>query len=157
MGRPGLGALGVGTRWLAGPLVLAGFFLPWGHGPGVLAANEFSGFKLVGFAGHLQQLDLGFATGSGLWLARVALLAIPVTATWLTVLAPRHSRHPAYRLSGWYVVAFTAFALGIGAVRDGVVIPPTGLALLAVGAVLFVASEAASTLAHSRQPVADAQ
>ena len=51
------------ARLVVGPLALAGFLLPWAHGPGILAANEFTGFTLVGFAGRLQQLNLSLTLG----------------------------------------------------------------------------------------------
>ena len=54
-------------RFAAGPLALAGFFLPWASGPGPYTATEFTGFTLVGFAGRLQGLDLSIAAGATLW------------------------------------------------------------------------------------------
>ena len=60
----------LGLRLCVGPLALVGFFLPWTHGSGVLAGNEFTGFRLVGFAGRLEQLDLGLAEGGLLRVAR---------------------------------------------------------------------------------------
>ncbi len=131
------GRLGVG------PLALASFFLPWAHGPGPLAASEFTGYRLVGYAGRLQELDLSLGAGAALWAARLLVLAVVVAAAWQTMLAPWHRSHPAYPISGWYLVALGAVAIGIGISRVGVVIPPPGLLLLALAGGLFAAAEAA--------------
>lgn len=129
------------ARMAVGPLALAAFFLPWAHGPGPLSATEFTGYRLVGYAGRLQALDLSPGEGAVLWLARALILAVAVAATWQTLLAPRHRSHPVYPLSGWYLVALAAIALGIGAAREGFVVPPPGLLLLAIAGGLFAASE----------------
>ncbi len=129
------------TRLGVGPLALAAFFLPWAHGPGPLSATEFSGYRLVGYAGRLQALDLSIGEGAALWLARLLILAVAVAATWQTLLAPRHRSHPAYPLSGWYLVALAAIALGIGLARAGLVVPPPGLLLLAIAGGLFAVGE----------------
>ena len=63
-----------GARLMAGPLALAAFFLPWGTGPGPLAATDFSGPSLVAFAGRLQILDLPPAWHAALLTVRVAVL-----------------------------------------------------------------------------------
>ena len=65
-----------------GPLAIAGFFLPWAHGPGPFAANEFTGFALVGFAGRLQALDLSVAQGGLLWAFRLGILGVAIAGTW---------------------------------------------------------------------------
>lgn len=125
-------------RFGVGPLAIAGFFLPWAHGPGPFAANEFTGFTLVGFAGRLQALDLSLAQGGMLWAIRLAILGVAVSGAWQTLLAPIHRGHLGYPLSGWYLVCAAAVCLAIGLARSGVAAPPTGLACLVGAGVLFV-------------------
>jgi hypothetical protein len=129
-----------GVRTAAGPFALAGFFLPWAHGPGVLAASEFTGFSLVAFTGRLQQLDLSVTAGAVLLAIRIAILMVAVCATWLTLLAPLHSWHFGYTLSGWYIVVLGLFAATIGLLRAGLEFPPIGLGLWLAGSVAFVAT-----------------
>jgi hypothetical protein len=140
------------VRLSVGPLAMAAFFLPWAHGPGPLAATRFTGFTLVGFAGRLQALDLSLVEGGILWFARLAILGVAVTAAWQIVLAPRHRRHAAYPVSGWYIAALGVLALGIGVIRSGVTAPPAGLALLALAGLAFAGCEVAALTArtHSR-------
>ena len=125
-------------RMSVGPLAVVGFFLPWAHGPGVLAANHFTGFSLVGFAGRLQQLDLSLTVGGGLWTARLAILGVAIAGAWQTLLAPLHSWHPGYPASGWYLVVFSALAAAIGVAKSGPAFPPLGLACVIASAVLFL-------------------
>ncbi len=129
------------ARMCAGPLALAGFFLPWAQGPGPLAATSFSGFGLVGFAGRLQALDLAPAESWSLLLARLLVLGVAVAAAWQCALAPAHRWHPVYALSGWYVAVFAALAAAIGAAREGLAVPQPGLALVIAGGALFAATE----------------
>ncbi len=129
------------ARLVAGPLVLAGFFLPWAEGPGILAATEFTGFKLVSFTGRLEQLDLSLLQSGGLWLVRLILLGVVVAAVWHSLLAAVHRRHRFYGLSGWYLVTVMTLALGLGLARYGLVLPPAGLALCGGGALLFALCE----------------
>lgn len=129
------------ARLAVGPLALVAFFLPWAHGPGPLAATEFTGYRLVGYAGRLQALDFSLSQGAALWSARLVILAVAVAATWQTLLAPRHRSNPFYPISGWYLVALAAAALGIGVARAGVVVPPPGLLLLGLAGALFTAAE----------------
>lgn len=124
----------------AGPLAIAGFFLPWAHGPGPFAANEFTGFTLVGFAGRLQALDLSIAEGGLLWAIRLAILGVAVAGVWQVLLAPAHRRHVAYPASGWYLVGAAGVCLGVGVLRSGITAPPLGLALVVCSAVAFVVS-----------------
>lgn len=131
------------ARLAVGPLALAAFFLPWAHGPGPLAATEFTGYRLVGYAGRLQALDLSVTQGAALWAVRILILGVAVAATWQTILAPHHRTHPVYTLSGWYLVVLAIASLGIGASRAGLVLPPSGLALLGLAALLFAAAELA--------------
>lgn len=139
------------ARMCVGPLALAGFFLPWAHGPGPLAATQFTGYQLVGYAGRLQALDLSLAAGGGLWLARLVVLGVAVAGVWQLVLAPAHRWHPLYAFSGWYLVAMAVVALGLGVARAGVVVPPWGLALLAAAGVVFAAGEAWRLVAGRRR------
>ena len=129
------------ARLLAGPLALVGFFLPWAHGPGVLAATEFSGFKLVQFAVRLQLLDLAPGISGALLTFRLLILGVAVAATWLSVLAPGHRWHFAYRLSGWYIVVLAAVALALGLAKSGIEVPPLGFALWFAGAAFFLVAE----------------
>lgn len=123
-----------------GPLAIAGFFLPWAHGPGPFAANEFTGFALVGFAGRLQALDLSVAQGGLLWAFRLGILGVAIAGTWQLLLAPRHHGHPAYHVSGWYLAAAGVLILATGVLRAGLTLPPAGLACIAIAAALFVVS-----------------
>ena len=127
------------ARIASGPLALGGFFLPWTHGPGVLSARTFSGYDLVGAADRLRQLELSPGQGVALVGVRLGILAIAIAATWLTLLAPWHSRHIAYIASGWYLAIAVLVALTIGIIRAGLVLPPAGLALWLLGAGLFIA------------------
>ena len=129
------------ARLAVGPLALAAFFLPCAHGPGPLAATEFTGYRLVGYAGRLQALDFSVSQGAALWSVRMVILAVAVAATWQTLLAPRHRSNPVYPISGWYLVALAGVALGIGVARAGVVVPPPGLLLLGLAGALFTAAE----------------
>jgi hypothetical protein len=127
-----------------GPLVLAGFFLPWAHGPSVLAQESYSGFELVGFAGRLQALDLGFSASAALWSVRLLILGVAIAAAWHTVLAPAARWHFVYPLSGWYLGIAGGVAAGIGIWRAGIEQPPLGLGLWLAGGALFVACEVAA-------------
>lgn len=136
-------------RYFVGPLAIAGFFLPWTHGPGVLAATEFSGFSLVGYTGLLQALDLPLAAAATLWLVRLLVLATVVAGAWQAVLAPWHRWHAAYVPSGWYLAGFAALAASLGLLRSGLVVPPAGLALMMAAGGAFVACQAAAPLARA--------
>lgn len=128
-------------RVAAGPLVFVGFFLPWAKGPGLFAATDFTGFKLVQFAGRLQLLDLPVAMGGSLLAVRLLILLVAVAAVWLTLLAPAHRWHAVYWLSGWYITGLAALALVIGITRSGITFPPTGFALWLLGALAFLVNE----------------
>lgn len=133
-----------GARVCVGPLALAGFFLPWAQGPGPLAATEFTGYKLVGYAGRLQALDLSPSASGALWAIRLVILAVAVAAVWQAVLAPWARHHPVYRWSGWYLVLLATVCAALGIARHGVVLPPVGLALFLVAAGLFLTAELAA-------------
>ena len=124
-------------RLCVGPLAFAGFFLPWTHGVGPLAGTDFTGFRLFGFAGRLQALDLTPAQDGVLWLVRLLILGVAIAALWHTLLAPAHRGHRAYALSGWYLVVFATTAMLLGLLRAGITAPPLGLALLGASAVIF--------------------
>ncbi len=127
-------------RFVAGPLVLLGFFLPWASGPGPYAATEFTGFTLVGFSGRLQALDLTLAQGATLWAFRLAILGVAIAAAWQLVLSPAPRIHRAYGISGWYLVGAAALLVLIGVARSGIVMPPAGFALVVLGAAAFLVS-----------------
>lgn len=137
------------SRLAVGPIALVAFFLPWAHGPGPLAATEFTGYRLVGYAGRLQALEVSVSQGAALWFVRMIILAVAVAATWQTLLAPRHRSNPVYPISGWYLVALAGVALSIGVARAGVVVPPPGLLLLGLAGALFTAAELTSVRASS--------
>ncbi|MGI8423538.1 MAG: hypothetical protein ACR2NO_05420 [Chloroflexota bacterium] len=128
-------------RLSVGPLALAGFFLPWAHGPGALAATRFSGFTLVGFVGRLRALDLAPGEEAALWIVRVLILGVAVAGVWQAVLAPFARWHAGYRISGWYVSAFAAVAAAVGLARAGITLPPAGLALVVLSGAVFAACE----------------
>lgn len=132
---------------------MVAFFLPWAHGPGPLAATQFTGFTLVGFAGRLQALDLSLTQGGLLWLARLLILGVVVAAAWQTVLAPWNRRHGAYPISGWYITVFALGTLAIGAVRTGVEFPSAGLLVLAISGAVFVGCEAVQLAGNIRAPL----
>lgn len=134
------------ARVVCGPLALAAFFLPWVRGSGLLAGYTFSGFDLVGFAGRVEQLDLGPLAGGGLWLLRALLVGVAVAAAWLTLLAPLAPRHPVCRLSGWYLALLAGALLAVEAARGDLSPLPSGLALWLAGAALFLGCEAFSLL-----------
>jgi hypothetical protein len=136
-----LNAMLVVARVSAGPLVLSGFFLPWAHGAGPLAATVFTGFTLIGFAGRLVLLDLTPGQSVAVWAVRLLVLGVAVAAAWQTLLAPAHRWHPAYAWSGWYLVAGIVIALSAGVYRSGIVLPTSGLLLWLTGAGLFVVAE----------------
>jgi hypothetical protein len=123
---------------LAGPLALVAFFLPWTSGPGILAIETYSGFDLVRVTGVLQSLELPAAEGATLVAVRVLLLAIPVAATWVTILAPAHRWHWAYPAAAAYLVAITPAILLARLLITGDVLPSPGLALLVLASMLLV-------------------
>ncbi|MGE0599246.1 MAG: hypothetical protein AB7J35_07620 [Dehalococcoidia bacterium] len=121
-------------------MAFAGFFLPWATGPGPLAATDFTGFTLVGFAGRLQALDLSLTAGATLWAIRLAILGVAIAATWQTVLAPKHRAHFGYPISGWYLVVSAILLVGIGLTRRGITLPPSGFALVVAAGACFLVS-----------------
>jgi hypothetical protein len=144
------------ARISVGPLALAGFFLPWAHGPGPLAATEFTGYKLVGYAGRLQALDLSPSQSGTLWAIRLLILGVAVAAVWQSVLAPWARHHPVYRWSGWYLVLLAAICAALGVARHGIVAPPPGLALLLVAAAVFAAVEVFRLRRRGAAPISTA-
>lgn len=140
------------VRLGAGPLALAGFFLPWSAGPGPFAAYDFTGFTLVGFAGRLQALDLSLAAGTMLWAIRLLILGVAITGAWQTVLAPAHRGHFGYPLSGWYLVGAALVLLAIGLARSGLTVPPLGFAMVVAGALCFAVGWAFERRLHQAKP-----
>ena len=126
------------SRRAAGP---RGILPALGAWPVVLAATEFTGFKLVQFAGRLQLLDLAPGVSGALLTFRLLILGVAVAATWLSVLAPGHRWHFGYRLSGWYIVVLAAVALALGLAKSGIEVPPLGFALWFAGAAFFLVAE----------------
>ena len=133
-----------GARLAAGPLALAAFFLPWGAGPGPLAATDFSGPSLVAFAGRLQILDLPPAWHAALLTVRIAVLGVAITATWRTLLALIAPRHRLYGVSGGYLAGAAVALLAVRLAISVPATPPAGVLLLAAAAVLI----AAGPIAH---------
>lgn len=131
---------GVMARLVVGPMAVVGFFLPWTHGVGPLAANDFTGFRLAGYAGRLQALDLSLAQGGILLLVRLLIVGVAVAGAWQMLLAPRHHWHGVYVASGWYLAGFAAVSLGLGLLNAGITVPPVGLALVVGAGVVFVAN-----------------
>lgn len=121
--------------------MLAGFFLPWVHGPGLLDDRSFSGFRLVSFTGQLE--DAGLAPLPELaWLGvRALLVFVAIAAAWQTLLAPRFRWHAAYRLSGWFLVVSGVGAVTFCASQWGLGAPLAGLVLVLTGCALFALCE----------------
>ncbi len=154
--KPLLGVtLRIGARVTTGPLALAAFFLPWLRGSRLLAGYSFSGFDLVGFAGRVEQLDLGPFAGGSLWLLRAILLGVAVAAAWQTLLAPLAPRHPVCRLSGWYLALLAITLLAVEAARGDLEPVASGLVLWLAAAALFLAGEAAGMLRRRRSRLPD--
>jgi hypothetical protein len=147
------------ARLMAGPLALAAFFLPWGGGPGPLAATEFSGYSLVGFAGRLQILELSAGERAAVLAFRLLVLGVAVAGAWQTVLAPRWRSQPLYRWSAWYLAAMAAGMVALGAWVGGSMVPPAGVALLAVAAVCAMGPRVRWGRPRNRtnEPLAEAQ
>lgn len=129
-----------------GPLALGALFLPWWRGSGPLAGLDFTGFELIALSGDLQVMASSTSESLGLWGARIGLLVAAALAAWQTLLAPALRWHPAYRLSGWLLVALATVALGAALLRGGGA-PLPGLALFALAAAAFAACELRSPAA----------
>lgn len=135
------------AAWLAGlaagPLAVAGFFLPWTEGPGALASVDFSGYGLVAFSGRLTALDLGAVHIAALVAFRLAVLGVGVAALINALLAPAFRWHPAYAASGWAVVAAAPAVLALCLLLPGEpTAPGAGAGLILAGALAFAAAEA---------------
>ncbi|MGD9933905.1 MAG: hypothetical protein AB7T37_09305 [Dehalococcoidia bacterium] len=127
------------ARMAAGPMVLAGFFLPWVNGHGVLVGERYSGYDVVRLAGYLQRADLTPGEQVALTLSRIALVGMVAAALWLTALAPRWQASRLHRASGWYIVAAGAAIASSVAWWDGLSTAP-GMLLVAGGAAAWVAT-----------------
>lgn len=128
------------ARLVAGPMVLAGFFLPWIDGHGVLAGERYSGYDIVRLAGYLQSAELTAAEHVALTVARVALVGMVAAALWLTALAPRWHTSRLHSVSGWYLVTTGIVVVAGVAWWDGFSRAP-GMLLVAVGAAAWVAAQ----------------
>ncbi len=144
MRNPGA-AMFVG-RLALGPAALAGFFLPWADGRGVLAGARFSGYELLHSATFLQSAGIDGSTTALAAVARAVLVVFAVTAVCHTLLAIMVPNGLGPRVTGWLLVALTATVVGVAIWQAGM--PLFGLWLAAAGAGGFALSEA---LAHPRK------
>ena len=126
---------------VAGPAVLAGYFLPWIRGSGVLAGQSFSGLDLVRLGDVLPLLVEVPGGNPAVLVLRVAAVGVVVAAVWLTLLAPAHRWHVAYAASGWYLVATLLLLLWVHIDRQQAAWPPSGAMAWLAGVACFVASE----------------
>ena len=134
------------ARLAVGPLVLAALFLPWWRGSGPLAGLDFTGFELIALSGDLQAVADSTVESLALWGARSGLLVAAALGAWQTLLAPTLRWHPAYRLSGWLLVAIAMAAVAAALVRGGGA-PLPGLALISLAAAIFAACESRGRIA----------
>lgn len=78
-------AAATALRPLPGGVAFAAFFLPWAEGSGPLAGHTFSGYQLLRLFppldGHVASITVPGA------VIRPLLLAVPIAASWLAVLA----------------------------------------------------------------------
>lgn len=145
---PGAAARLLGV--VAGPAVLAGYFLPWLHGSGVLAGQTFSGFDLVRL-GDVLPLLVEVPGGEPVVRAlRVASVGVVVAAAWLTLLAPAHRWHVAYAISGWYLVATLLLLLWVHIDREGTSLPPAGALTWIAGVACFLTAEVLGSVPRRR-------
>lgn len=133
--------LAAAARLAAGPLALAGFFLPWTEGPGALASVNFSGYELAGYSGRLMALELGLTWTAALITFRALIVGVAVTAALNALLSPAFRWHPAHTISGWYLVvaAPASFVFCLALSGDLVVRP--GVLLLIAGALAYASGE----------------
>ncbi|GAB4332579.1 MAG: hypothetical protein Kow0010_18600 [Dehalococcoidia bacterium] len=129
-------------RMAVGPLALAAFFLPWGHGFGMLSQAEFTGLSLVRFTGDVGDAGIGGIPGVLAISARGAALAFVVAATWHTILAPAWRWHPAYTATGVYLVVAAMAIFVTDAAIHGLSAPAPGALSALLAGSLFVAVEA---------------
>ena len=125
------------ARVLAGPMVLAGFFLPWVNGHGVLVGERYGGYDIVRLAGYLQGAELTTVEHTALTLARIALVGMVAAALWLTALAARWHASRLHSASGWYIVASAVAVAASVAWWDGLSTAP-GMLLVVGGAAAWI-------------------
>lgn len=129
------------ARLSAGPLALAGFFLPWTEGPGGLASVDFSGYGLARFSGRLMDLELGLTWTAALVAFRVLIVGVAVAATLQALLSPVFGWHRAHTISGWYLVVAAPAAFGLCLALSGGLVVGPGVMLLIAGALAFASGE----------------
>lgn len=127
-----------GTGFTAGVLALAGFFLPWGAGPGPLASVTFSGYELVGYVGHFQRLELSGGESAAVTIARLFVLGIALAACWLAMMSPFAPDHALARWSGRYLAGAAIAILVLHALIHGADVPGVGLMSLGAAAAALV-------------------
>jgi hypothetical protein len=130
-----------GLRVLVGPLALVAFFQPWLRGSGRFAGLTFSGYRLVGFTGRLEALDLGAVPFALLVVCRFLILGVAITAAWQVLLAPWWRSHRAYRASGWYLTLSAGLLAAVPSLAAGSVVLLAGPVLLLASAALFLGCE----------------
>jgi hypothetical protein len=102
---------------------------------GALRYETYSGFELVGLTSVLQQLELPASGRVALHITRGLLLAVPVAAVWMTLLAPTHRWHWGYRLASVYLIVAGVGLAAFGLIRLGPSIPMPGIGLLLLASV----------------------
>ena len=122
----------------AGPLVLAGFFLPWFEGHGVLAGERYNGYDLLQFGAWLQEAGIGSRAELGLQVGRVLAVGLFVSGLWLTFLGLVMREHRLYAIAGWYVFA-SALLLTVASIAwHAYPVPLPGVLALICAAVLWM-------------------
>lgn len=131
-----------GLRMAAGPLAIAGFFLPWFEGRGPLSGRRYDGYDLLQFGAWLHGADLSPAADLLLEAARLLAVGIVVSGLWLTLLGPRRRGHPLRTAAGAYLVGAATVLWTASAAWHGSLLPLPGTGLVAAGAAVFLASAA---------------
>jgi hypothetical protein len=124
---------------LAGPLALAGFFLPWFEGTGLLAGERYNGYNALQFGAWLQHAGLSGPQELALQVGRGVAVGIIVAAIWLTITAPRMRDHAFYAIAGWYLVAAAITLVVAGFSWQGGAVPQPGLATILAAALCWLA------------------
>lgn len=125
----------------AGPLALAGLFLPWFRPGGVLTGQTFDAYDVVRIGAALDALDVSVAVLATAWAMRIIVVGVAVSAVWLILLARRRT-HPLHRAACGFLLLAAPAAIALGlAMGFGI---GTGLIFIAVAAVLASAPPGAS-------------